>query len=618
MRFTGILALILFLFAGLVNGQQAKPKIFKASLCGTVVLSDVEDKYNATVYSLEMPETDAPADVARLKEVKRQIALKYPHRQVIAGAKTTSAAQPVVGLNYIADTATGVPPDNYLAVGLGNKTVSVVNETIAVHDSITGAYLLRKGLMAFSNTVGLNNIFNDYRYDPKITYDPIADKYIIVMLNATNQENYIVMGFSKTNNPAGAWNFYKFYGDYTGDTTWFDYPAIAQTPNEFFLTGNKIKYDSSWQAGFTKSLIYQVRKQDGYNGDSVLTYQIWDSVTYNGNYLRCLYPVNPGDYVSGPSQYLLSNRDFEALNDTVFIIKIADTIGSGGGLTVVAAAASGLSYGVPPDARQPDTALTLATNDNRVLGGFIEGNEIQFVNTTVNPATGAAAIYHGVISNYASSPAITGRIFGIDTLDMGYPNISYAGNYGGVNQSIISFNYSGPHTYPAFGATFFDGSGYSAMLTIKGGDSTINALTQKEQRWGDYSGSQPQWGAPGIVWVEGIYGRANHQYGNYIAQLASPNFTGVADIQPKQPAKLYPNPAWEFVSLDFTMAAEQPVTFTICDMQGRVVDQLPALMCREGKNVVQFNIAPLTPGMYLLRGAGSKGEKIETHTFIRK
>ncbi len=93
-----------------------------------------------------------------------------------------------------------------------------------------------------------------------------------------------------------------------------------------------------------------------------------------------------------------------------------------------------------------------------------------------------------------------------DTLDFGYPNISYASNPFGPNQSIISFDYSGAHTYPAYGAILFDGSNYSDMLTIMSGDSTINMLAQKEQRWGDYSGSQPDWNVPGAVWVEGIFG----------------------------------------------------------------------------------------------------------------
>jgi hypothetical protein len=511
-----------------------------------------------------------------------------------------------------------------MSVSAGNKAVAVMNGTIAIHDATSGNYLLRKGLLSFSAAVGLNNSFGsnyNYRFDPKIVYDPSADRFICVMLNGTNEHNWIVLGFSQSNDPMAGWNFYKFYGDYTGDTTWFDYPAISITQNEFFLTGNKIKYDSSWQAGFTRSLIYQVRKQDGYNGDTALTYQIWDSVTYNNKYLRCLYPLNPGDSLLGPSQYFLSNRNFDLNNDSVFIVKVPDTIGSADTiLTVTAVAATSGSYGAPPDARQPDTAYTLATNDARVLGGFIKGNEIQYVNESVNPANGASAVYLGVISNFQTAPTMTGRLFSIDSLDFGYPNISYAGSVGGANQSIISFEYSGPATNPGYAAILFDGSNFSDMVNIHSGDSSIKMLNQKEQRWGDYSGSQPDWTTLGAVWVEGIYGRKNRQYGNYMARLTSPYrvSTPTAPFKHTSPSLVYPNPAFEFLSFGFTVSQEQSFSFVIYDMQGHEVAKILDNFCREGQNVIQLNIASLAPGTYFLKALGSKGENIEVHTFVRK
>jgi hypothetical protein len=521
-----------------------------------------------------------------------------------------------VGINFVADSFTGIPPDNYMAINQTNRAVSVINQNIAVHDATTGAFLYRTSLNTFSTAIGLNSS-NDFRFDPKIVYDPEADRFICVLLNGINQYNYVVLGFSGSNDPAGVWNFYKFYGDYTGDTTWFDYPAISITKNEFFLTGNKIMFDSSWQAGFRRTLIYQVNKTNGYNGAATLNYQIWDSVAFNGKNLRCLYPLNPGNQLEGPAQYFLSNRNFAALNDTVFLVKVPDTIGGTGGITVTPVISS-LSYGVPPDGRQPDTNFTLATNDGRILGGFVRGNEMQFVSTSVNPLNGAASVFHGVISNYTTSPTLTGRIFSMDTLDFGYPNISYTGVSGGLNQSIITFNYTGRHTYPGFGAVFFDGANFSNLVKVKTGISRIYQLAQKQQRWGDYSGSQPDWNVQGTVWAEGIYGAKSSRYGCYMAQIYSPYFTGIKEVPAKPAAKLYPNPAWEAVKFDFTLVKSQPVTFLICDVQGKVVDKLASQQCQAGENTIDFNIAPLAPGTYFVKGVGEAGETIETARFIRK
>ncbi len=616
--FFSILAVV---FAGYAaHAQQAKPKRYTTPLAGSVVLSEVEDKYGASVYSMEMPEPDAGAEQELLRKIKEQIAKNYPHKRSTPQARKTTAsvAAPVVAISFVADSNSGIPPDNYSAVSPGRKAVSVMNEYIAVHDANTGAYLYRKSLKTFSTAIGLNNFSTDYRFDPKVVYDPGADRFICVMLNGTNQYNYIVLGFSQSNDPAGAWKFYKFYGNYTGDTTWFDYPAISVTGHEFFLTGNQIKFDSSWQAGFSRTLIYQVHKQDGYDGDTVLHYQIWDSVQYNNKYLRCLYPLNPGDVLLGPSQYFLSNRNFATINDTVFIVKVPDTIGSADSvLTVTPVISTTGSYGAPPNARQPDTSLSLATNDGRVLGGFIQGNEMQFVSTSLNPGNGASAVYHGVISNFATAPVLKGQFFSIDTIDFGYPNISYEGTPG---WSVISFEYSGPKTYPGYGAVIFDGNNYSDMTVIRAGDSTIRMLSQKEQRWGDYSGSQPDWGLPGSVWVEGIYGRKNRKYGNFMAQLYSPYHTATPVIRkPFVPqARVYPNPALDYISFEFTVAKEQVFSFFIYDMQGKMVDKLLDKNCPDGKNTIQFNMASLAPGTYVLKAKGNKGEEIAIQTFVRK
>jgi hypothetical protein len=379
-------------------------------------------------------------------------------------------------------------------------------------------------------------------------------------------------------------------------------------------------FDSSWQAGFKQTLIYQVRKEDGYNGDSLLSYQIWDSIKYNNRYLRCLYPLNPGDTLQGPSQYFLSNRNFDVVNDSIFLVQVPDTIGSADSFLRITPLVSSLNYGVPPNGRQPDTSKTLATNDGRVLGGFIKNDEIQFVSTSVNTSSGSSGIYHGTISNFRTSPVVTGRIFSIDTLDFGYPNVSFTGNVFGLNHAIISFEYTGPTTFPGMGAVLFDGANFSDMVKVKTGEGSINRLGQKEQRWGDYSGSQPDWNGIGAVWIEGIFGRKDRLYGNYMARLSSPFKVGVPNVTPvaKSTAKLFPNPAFEYISFEFTVEVEQGFSFMVYDAQGRVVDKLTDHPCKSGRNLITFNTAPLPPGTYFLKALGEKGETIDVHTFLRK
>ncbi len=121
------------------------------------------------------------------------------------------------------------------------------------------------------------------------------------------------------------------------------------------------------------------------------------------------------------------------------------------------------------------------------------------------------------------------------------------------------------------------------------------------------------------MWVEGIYGRYDHAYGNYMAELASPFYTNVPIQQiAAKPSVLYPNPAWQYVQLQFGIDKAELVNFVICDMQGRIVDKLLSTYCKEGQNVIQFNVAPLPAGTYFLKGTNASGSFVLTNKFIRQ
>ncbi|MBZ0099576.1 MAG: hypothetical protein K8F30_10855, partial [Taibaiella sp.] len=227
------------------SAQTAKSHSYTASLEGVVVLRDVEaDPYDVQIYNLEAPNPDGNIDKMRLRDAKLEVARRFPRKLDMASKaerKGTAAQPPVIAQNFVADSLPGIPPDNDMAISRDNNIVNVLNSRITVLDGQNGTMKKRVDLKAFSQAVGLNNFISDYRYDPKVLYDAEADRYICVMLNSTNRDNFIVIGFSLSNDPVGAWSFYKFPGDYKNDTTWFDYPAISVTDDEVFLTGNKIR-----------------------------------------------------------------------------------------------------------------------------------------------------------------------------------------------------------------------------------------------------------------------------------------------------------------------------------------------------------------------------------------
>ena len=589
-------------------------------LSGTVRLQNCNDTFLAQVRNLEIHEPDESAEYEALMRIKVAQQKKYPYKTTAHKVLKTTAplAAPTVSMSFVADSNSGTPPDNYLCVSKNNTCVSVMNSFISVLDGNTGIMTKRTGLKTMSLPVGLNNIMNDYRYDPKIIYDPIEDKFICIMLNGVNAANYIVIAFSQTNDPKGNWNFYKFYGDYKGDTTWFDYPAITISKSEFYFTGNKLGFNTSWQAGFKNSVIYQIKKAEGYAGQP-LNYKIWDSIYYQGKPIRNLHPVKNGSAITAETPYFLSNRNFATQNDTVFLIRLTDTLNSANANIQINPLKSNLAYGVAADGRQKDTAYTLATNDARILGAFKEGNEIQFVNTSINPSNGAASIYHGTIQQVSSNPSLQAQLLSIDSLDMAYPNISYFGVNNGTIVSVINCNYSGPRTFAGMHAIISKAGQYSDWTNIKKGDSNIVVLSAKQQRWGDYTGSQMDWNFPGNAWVIGIFGNAKRGYGNYMARLSSPYNVGIPSLTENKIKSIsYPNPCYQFTAIDFTLKTAAVLNFDLYNATGQYIGHLLTQFCEEGENRLQFNIGYLSTGVYRLIATDVHGAPLIQESIIKQ
>lgn len=205
-----------------------------------------------------------------------------------------------------------------------------------------------------------------------------------------------------------------------------------------------------------------------------------------------------------------------------------------------------------------------------------------------------------------------------DTLDFGYPNLSFTETGSGNSHCIISYEFSGANMYPGYGAVYYDGSAHSDMLVMKSGFKSISMLAGKEQRWGDYSGSQQDWNEPGAVWVEGIFGRSDSRYGNFMAKLTTPSWVKTPEVVKANPrGRVFPNPAWEIVSYEFTIEKAQSFSFALYDMAGRLVDKVLDTYCKKGHNLVRLNVATLPAGTYLLRATGAEGEVVDVHQVIR-
>ena len=574
-----------------------------------------------------------------LKEMPKQGSKKteyYAYPEGKSGSmqeKTTSTSTvspPIKGQSFLGNPfGVSTPNDNDMAISDSGMVISVINTNIYVKNIVSGQTFPTKSLAAF--TTPINNKHQEF--DPKVMYDPKTDRFVLVCLvGFVDTTSKIIVGFSQTNNPNGSWNLYSLPGNPLNNNLWSDYPMISMTEKELFLSINLLYNDSTWQAGFVETLVWQIKKEDGYSGIP-LTSNLHSNIKFNGKAIRNLCPVKGGSKLYSPNMYFVSNRNLASYNDTVFLVNITDTIGAPGATVTVKAMTSNQPYLFPPDGRQPLASQALATNDCRNLGAFYENNTIQYVHNTKNPINNLVSVYYGIISNpQSATPGVAGYILANDTMDFAYPNISYAGTSNTDNTAIITFNHSSDKIYPGSSAIQTDGLGnFSTVLRIKNGATYVNLLTSNLERWGDYSGSQRKYNKPGEVWMSGYYGYAHsssfpHAHGAWITQLTADtarvvdttNYVGITTHKANAAisAMVYPNPAQDLFTIEFRLPAPEYLNFELYDASGKLVEILLRDWVKTDKNLFSFNTKQLPEGIYFLKITGNNATRIDKKIVI--
>ena len=593
----------------------------------TVNISDIQNDFFPNLQIIEMPHPGmaSESEEAELDAIKEKIKSR-PYKAV--KARGSSLLPPTKDISFNGNNFdTGVPNDNDMAISNAGKIISVTNSIIYMFDT-TGTPLLSKpiSLAAFSSNLNLPQ----GKYDPRALYDPETDRFIIVCLSGFNDSTSdIVIGFSQSNDPTGLWNVYAIPGNPLNDTTWTDYPIIALSKNEVLLTVNSLQNNKTWQEGFRQSYIWQINKADGYSGAAKLTTKVNSNIKYNGRPFRNLCPVQGGASLTGPETYFVSSRNFDSLNDTVFIIKLSNYMNNSPVLTMQSVKST-TKYGVPPNVKQPKN-FQLQTNDARVLDAMIENNVIQFVGNTVN-SHGKGGVFHGLIDISGAKPSLTMNIIEAPYIEYGYPAIAYAGRNKFENDAVILINYASDTTNPGNGAIFYKDGVYSDLQPLFKGNSYVFAITGKAQRWGDYSGAQRKYNMPGIVWTVGTYGKQTgsginiaHVYGTAISRVHNPikYATGIEPIANSKQGNgltVYPSPVnfAEPIKIKFNVEEDAYLQYTIYDITGKKVADLMKQHTPAGENEFSFVTQPLAKGTYIFSISTGDAKQVFSTKFVVK
>ncbi|HEX8475207.1 MAG TPA: Calx-beta domain-containing protein [Pyrinomonadaceae bacterium] len=159
---------------------------------------------------------------------------------VPAEQQEASAPSPAPAASFRAFGYTGhYPPDTHGAVGI-NHLVTVLNGRFGVQDR-NGNVVLSMSQAAFWN--GINGGAPPDVFDPKVLYDPYAQRFIMTSC-ATRRSaaSSVLIGVSMTGDPTGNWKLYRVDAD-AADLSWADFPSIGFNKNWIVVHMNMFDND---------------------------------------------------------------------------------------------------------------------------------------------------------------------------------------------------------------------------------------------------------------------------------------------------------------------------------------------------------------------------------------
>lgn len=596
-------ALVLWLLLGISAAAQTNynAKNFTWEKVAILSFSDTNPDWEVSLQNIEVPAPGGSSYRAQLRSMKQEMRKKYPVKSgsnSLPAYKTDTIWPLELGRNFEGNIAqSSIPNDNDMAISNAGIIVSAINSRVLIYDTNNDTILKVKSLGSFATSLNAT----DSKFDPKMVYDPVADRFIMIFLNgSTYQKSKIIICYSQTNDPMGDWNAYALSGNPLGNDTWSDYPVVGISNSDLFIGINTFTNGSSNNSGFTETCLWQVSNEDGYSGNTLTTKYYHDIFLANGiKPIFNICPIKGGVAPYGPDMFLLSNRATSFENDSIFLLHITNNVKSNNASLELKFLTADKKYLLPPEARQEGTN-TFDTNDNRILGGFYENNVIQFVQSCLNEVTGLAAIYHGFIENpAATTPNVRATIIGDTLLDFGFPNISYSGRDHRDQEAVITFNHTSPVDYAGFSYLYYTNDGeYTEHVKIKTGENYVDAFGDGDfERWGDYSGSQRRYNETATVWAVGSWGKETKKNGTWIAELTSTDSIR-PDEFPSLEITAYPNPTLDLVTLNFYMEQTSDISVDLYDMNGHRVISLFQDQAKFGQNIFTFSTAPLAAGIY--------------------
>ena len=409
----------------------------------------------------------------------------------LAVAQVSSAT----GSNFTASSMSEsgfYPPDTMGAVGPNHVALLINGRYELYNKNSTGSPISGKAMNLntfWTTEVGVAGR-NGNSFDPRIAYDPFAQRWYAVSVDGarTNNSGYL-FAVSKSANPMDGWNGFRWQAEPVSGGNWADFPMMGFDGEYVYISSNHFANTG----GTSEYPVYALPKADLLSASPTIDNRQKIALDASTNQTTvALDNLSPAVQAYHLWEDGSSSLPYDKLT------KSGSTLARTTGTTSLSG-----SLNAPSNARQPDSTLTLLeVDDERFSSRLVRiGGSYWGVYPRKLGSDDVLRWFEINASTGTMEQAGTISIAGQDTF---YPAISV--NADGT--VVIGFSASGPSAgdypsaYAVVGETVGGTTTFGTPFVLKKGTTSYQRLdTSNRNRWGDYSATDWDPADPNIFWT---------------------------------------------------------------------------------------------------------------------
>jgi len=467
-----------------------------------------------------------------------------------------------IGNNFEGNHMKDNPQDNEIAVSNNGIVVNADNATIAYFKE-NGDTIVKFGLKwedFYDNvTIASGKVF-----DPRVTYDSYQNRFILINIFRSYDytDSRILVSFSDSLiTDSITWNHYYIHCDSVFNSIdeelfWFDYPNLAINKDEAFVTCNVYNRDNlSNESLYQSTVLFQLDKQDGYQNNTEVQRKNWKNIlNADGDDANTLVPLSDGLQLDSYNDklYLVSNNSVNS--SRLFWYELTGDINDNTAQLNSHFVLSPSYYSIASYASQMggNAGDRIRLFDCRIQHGYYQNGVLHFVFHRSD--NGWMEVVYDRIT--ISNGTIVENTWGGDGTNNNYifPSIANFGLDSTNENSMISFQRTGPNNYIQIGVVNYD-NGWSPQTTVvKEGVSILDRISylgtfKTYERLGDYTDIQRRYNSHSC-WLTGsyTYGDSINNHFNkhmgantWIAEIGDIG-VGILENDKQSNFVIYPNP----------------------------------------------------------------------------